>query len=100
MRAIAMSTRPVVASLLGVKLTVTPPWRMKVPSWGAPRTRRIAGLYVTVSVSTDTRDALLIESGTGYGPPATRNSVPGVVTMICAGVAVGPPAVVGGVAGG
>src|SRR3954470_10373048 len=33
------------------------------------------------------REALLIEIGTVYGPPDTRNSVPGGVTMICAGVA-------------
>ena len=59
---------------------------MNVPSCTV-RTRSTAGLKVTVSVSVDTRDALLIETGTVYGPPATRNSVPGGVTMICAGVA-------------
>ncbi len=71
------------ASMRGVKVAVTPPWRMNVPSCTL-RTRSTAGLYVTVNVIIDMRDALLIESGTVYGPPATRNSG-GAVTMICAG---------------
>src|SRR5689334_20904455 len=48
------------------------------------------------SVSTDTRDALLIDTGSVYCPPATRNSVPGGVRMICAGV-LGAPAGLGAV---
>ena len=43
----------------------------------------------------DSLDALLIDTAVVYGPLATRNSVPGGVTMICAGVA----APAGGVAG-
>src|SRR6516225_10061689 len=80
-----MSTRPAVASLRGVNVAVTLPCRMNVPSWMV-RTRRIDGLYVSVSVMTDSRCALLIDTGTVYGPPATWNVVPGGVTMICAGV--------------
>src|SRR5262249_4888337 len=80
-----MSTRPAVASMRGVNVAVTPPWRMNVPPWTV-RTRRIAGLKVIDSVITDRRCALLIETGTVYGPPATWNVVPGGVTMICAGV--------------
>src|SRR5688572_6933770 len=93
----AMSTRPAGASMRGVKLVVTPPCRMNVPSCTV-RTRRTFGLNVTVSVRVDTRDALLIETGTVYGPPATRNSVPGGVMMTCAAVAAGAgaPAAAGG----
>src|SRR5690349_15990742 len=99
-RVIAMSTRPVAASMRGVKVVATPPWRMNVPSC-AVRTRNTFGLYVTVSVITDSRATLLIDTGTVYGPPATRNSVPGGVMITCAvegdgGVAV--PAAAGGVA--
>jgi len=43
---------------------------------------------VIVSVSTDSREALLIETGIVYGPEATRSSG-GAVTMICAAVADG-----------
>src|SRR5512133_1886407 len=74
---------------------------MNVPSC-AVRTRSTFGLNVTVSVTTDTRDALLIDSGTVYGPPATRNSVPGGVTITCAVFApagVAAPAAAGGVTG-
>ena len=39
---------------------------------------------MTVNVITESRATLLIEIGTVYGPPATRYSVPGDVTMICA----------------
>ena len=53
-----------------------------------------------VKVITDTRDALLIDTGTVYGPPATWNVVPGTVRMTCAGVAVrGPCGAAGGVVG-
>ena len=48
---------------------------MNVPSCTL-RTRSTVGLKVTVSVITDRRDALLIDSGTVYGPPATWNSSP------------------------
>src|SRR5947207_2471654 len=76
----------------GVNAAVKPPCRMNVPSCTV-RTRSSAGLYVTVNASIDTRDALLIDTGTVYGPPATRNSVPGAVTIICAavGAALGAP---------
>src|SRR4051812_39196903 len=99
-RVTAMSTRPAAASIRGVNVVGTLPCRMKVPSCTV-RTRSTFGLNVTVSVITDTRDALLIESGTVYGPPATRNSVPGGVTRICAAVDdVGAaPAVPGGAGG-
>ena len=59
---------------------------MNVPSCTL-RTRSTFGLNVIVNVITDTRDALLIDTGTVYGPPATWNVVPGTVRMICAGVA-------------
>src|SRR5262245_59829811 len=76
---------------------------MNVPSV-AVRTRSSAGLYVIVSVTVEIRDALLIDSGTLYGPPPTRNSVPGGVVMTWARVAAGdvPGGVVraGGAAGG
>src|SRR5918994_3823978 len=96
----AMSTRPLAASICGVKVVATPPWRMNVPSWTL-RTRSTFGLNVIVRVITDTREALLIETGTVYGPPATWNVVPGTVRMTCAGVAVEAPgaAAAGGVVG-
>src|SRR2546428_253564 len=96
-----MSTRPAAASIFGVNDAVTPPCRMNVPSCTV-RTRSTFGLYVIVKVITETRDALLIETGTVYGPPATRNSVPGGNTLICAGVAgvVGVVPGAGGVPGG
>src|SRR4051812_25447897 len=99
-RVTAMSTRPAAASIRGVNVVGTLPCRMKVPSCTV-RTRNTFGLNVTVSVMTDTRDALLIDSGTVYGPPATRNSVPGGVTRICAAAGdVGPaPAAPGGAGG-
>ena len=90
-----MSTRPVAASMRGVKLAVTPPWRMNVPSCTF-RTRSTAGLNVTVSVIVDSRDAFATASGTVYGPPAVRNSC-GAVMVICAADAAG---IAGGVAGG
>ena len=46
----------------------------------------MAGLYVTVSDIVEIRDALLIEIGARYGPPAILNSVPAGVMMTCAGV--------------
>ena len=48
---------------------------MKLPSCTV-RTRSIAGSKVSVSVIVDSRDALVIEIGTVYGPPPTRNVVP------------------------
>ena len=69
----------------GVKDAITPPCRMKVPSCTV-RTRSTAGLYVIVNVTTETRAALLIETGIVYGPPATWKVVPGGDTMIWAGV--------------
>ena len=48
-----------------------------------------------VIVSVDNRDALFTETGTVYGPPATRNSLPGGVTMICAAGVVAAPGVAG-----
>src|SRR5215217_6559724 len=45
----------------------------------------------------DSRAALLIAIGTVYGPPPTRNSGPGVVTLTW-GVGVGVPAGLAGVA--
>src|SRR6188768_1485348 len=94
----AMSTRPLAASICGVKLVATPPWRMNVPSWTL-RTRSTLGLKVIVRVIVDTREALLIDTGTVYGPPATWKVVPGTVRMTCDGVAVAGPAGVGGVVG-
>src|SRR5919106_2605571 len=91
-----MSTRPAAASIRGVNDVATPPCRMNVPSCTF-RTRSTFGLNVTVSVITETRWALLIETGTVYGPPATWNVVPGTVRMTCAGVgAAGPVAAPGG----
>src|ERR671912_130932 len=81
------STRPVAASMRGVKLAPTPPCRMKVPSCTV-RTRSTLGLKVIDRLSVETRDALLIETGTVYGPPPTWKTVPGTVTITCAGVAV------------
>src|SRR4029453_7141849 len=93
-----MSTRPAARSILGVNVALTLPWRMNIPSCTF-LTRRTFGLNVTVSVIVEARDTLLIETGTVYGPPATRNS-PGGVTRICAapGVA-GVPVGAAGVAG-
>src|SRR6185436_18901100 len=92
----AMSTRPLAASICGVKLVAMPPWRMNVPSWRL-RTRSTLGLKVIVRVIVDTREALLIDTGTVYGPPATWNVVPGTVRMICPGVACGAPGAAAGV---
>src|SRR5688572_26872662 len=86
-RAIVMSTRPCTASIFGVNDTVVEPWRMNVPSWTL-RTRTTCGLNVTVSDIVETRCALLIATGARYGPPAILNSVPAVVMITCAGVAV------------
>src|SRR4051794_18512337 len=78
-----MSTRPTAASMRGVNVAVTPPWRMNVPSCTL-RTLSTFGLNVTVSVIVDSRDALLTESGTVDGPLATRISG-GAVTITCVG---------------
>src|SRR5258706_10596923 len=94
-----MSTRPAAASIRGVNVVGTLPCRMKVPSCTL-RTRSTFGLNVMVSVIIDTRDALLIDTGTVYGPPATRNSFPGGVTITCAVVALGGVAAPGAAGGG
>src|SRR4051794_17699697 len=93
----AMSTRPVTALMFGVNVTIAPPWLMNVPPVTC-RTRNTLGLNVSVNVMVDRRDTLLIEIGTVYGPPATRNSVPGVVISSCAAPA-GPGAVGAGAGG-
>src|SRR5438093_11148227 len=72
---------------------------MKLPSCTA-RTRSAAGLKVIVSVTLDTRDAPVIDTGTVYGPPPTRNSVPGGVTSTCAAAGVAAGGVAGGTAAG
>src|SRR5512138_994429 len=56
---------------------------MKLPSCTA-RTRSAAGLKVIVNDNPDSRDALVADTATVYGPPPTRNSGPGGVTTICA----------------
>src|SRR5688572_16202098 len=94
----AMSTRPLATSICGMNVVATPPWRMNVPSWTL-RTRSTLGLKVIVRVITDTREALLIDTGTMYGPPATWKVVPGTVRMTCDGVAAAGPGGVGGVVG-
>jgi hypothetical protein len=45
-------------------------------------------MYVIVNAIVESRDALLIEMGVLYGPPATLNSLVGGVKMTCAGVSV------------
>src|SRR5437763_5568812 len=80
-REIVMSTRPPLACWVNVALA--PPVRMKLPSCTA-RTRRIAGSKVSVSVIVVMRAAPLIEIGTVYGPPPTRNVVPGGDSTTCA----------------
>ena len=47
----------------GVNAALSPPCRMKVPSC-TERARKTFGLYVTVNVTTETREAVLIEIGT------------------------------------
>ncbi|PYR06337.1 MAG: hypothetical protein DMG00_19305 [Acidobacteria bacterium] len=85
-----------------VKVTLTPPARMNVPSFTL-RTRSFVASNVSVSVSVERRVASVIEIGTVYGPPPTRNVGPGGDRMICAdpmpGVVVGPGAT-GSAAGG
>src|ERR687898_1447345 len=56
---------------------------MKLPSC-TDRTRSGPGLKVTVRDTVAIRGALVTEMGTVYGPPPTRNSVPGAVTATCA----------------
>src|SRR4030095_4046902 len=56
---------------------------MKLPSCTA-RTRTAAGLNVTVNDNPESRDALVADTATVYGPPPIRNSGPGGVTTIWA----------------
>src|SRR4051812_16392942 len=56
---------------------------MKLPSLTA-RTRSIAGSKVIVSAIIESRDTFVIDTGTVYGPPPTRNVVPGGVRITCA----------------
>ena len=84
-----MSTRPAAASTCWVNVAWMPPWFITAPGFTL-RTRSTAGLKVTENDSVDSRVAPEIDSGTMYGPPPTRNSVPGGLSSTCAG---------GGVAG-
>jgi hypothetical protein len=59
----AMSIRPEAASTCCVNVALTPPERMKLPSWMA-RTRRTDGLKVIVSVAPETIDAPVMDTGT------------------------------------
>src|SRR3954451_1930109 len=93
-RIIVMSTRPLLVCCVNVAFA--PPDRMKLPSL-TTRTRSKAGLYVNVSVIDDSRLASVIEIGTVYGPPPTRNVVPGGDRITCAEPM---PGVVVGSAGG
>src|SRR5690606_17082334 len=97
-RTTAISTRPAAASIRGVKVAATVPWRMNVPSWTL-RTRSTDGLNVTVNVIVDSRETLLIEIGTTYGPPETRSSGEVVVTITWAASGVAGAGSAGGVAG-
>src|SRR5438128_4355638 len=65
------------------KATLTLPARMKLPSWTV-RTRSLVASYTSVSVTVDRRCASVTDSGTVYGPPPTRNVVPGGEMMTCA----------------
>src|SRR5215470_1943791 len=56
---------------------------MKLPSFTL-RTRSFVGSNVSVNVSVEMRVASVIEMGTVYGPPPTRNIGPGGEMMICA----------------
>src|ERR1019366_1164716 len=56
---------------------------MKLPSC-TMRTRRSAGLNVSVSVTVESRVAPTTEIGTVYGPPPTRNAVEGGERITCA----------------
>ena len=78
------------------KTTETPPARRKLPSCTL-RTRSFVGSKTSVSVTVEIRDASLISSGTVYGPPPTRNVVPGGEINTCAEPI---PADVVGTAGG
>src|SRR5438034_2252231 len=80
-RDIVMSIRPPLACCVNVALV--PPVFMKLPSSTA-RTRRIAGSKVNVSVIVVIRVAPVIEIGTVYGPPPTRNVVPDGESTTCA----------------
>jgi hypothetical protein len=58
-----MSMRPAPESTCCVKVGVTLPWRMNVPS-DTLRTRSSAGLNVMEMVTADRRDAPVIDTGT------------------------------------
>src|SRR5262249_22171369 len=75
--------RPAIGSTCCVNWAAEPPCRMKLPSCTL-RTRSAAGLKVIVTETFERRDAFDTEIGTVYGPPPTRNSVPGGVSRICA----------------
>jgi hypothetical protein len=66
-----------------VKTTGTPPERRKLPSCTL-FTLSFVGSKTSVSVTVEIRDASLISSGTVYGPPPTRNVVPGGEIRTCA----------------
>ena len=97
-RVMTMSTRPAAGSIRGVNEVATPPWRMKLPSCTV-LARTADPLKVIVIVAVDARDTPLIEIGTGYGPPPTRNSVPEGVTITCAAPAAAAGAVGAGGSG-
>src|SRR5688572_480662 len=79
-----MSTRPAAASIWWLKAWVAPPCLKNGPSW-TDRTRTVDGVYVSVTLMIDNRDAPLTAIGTVYGPPPTLNSGPGVVTASVTG---------------
>src|SRR3989338_6401354 len=56
---------------------------MKLPSCTA-RTRSLVGSNMSVIVIVESRVALVMDTGTVYGPPPTRNAVPGGDVMTCA----------------
>src|SRR5436190_6284480 len=101
-REIVMSIRPPLTCWLNT--ADAPPVRMKGPSCTV-RTRSTFGSNVIVRLMVVSRVAPLIDTGTVYGPPPTRNVVPGVEMTTCAdpmpGVVIGNSAVgAGGGAGG
>ena len=73
-RVIVMSTRP--GADCWVNDALAPPDRMKLPSLTA-RTRSSAGSKVRVIVTVDSRDTLVTEIGTVYGPAPTLKTLPG-----------------------
>ena len=78
---IVMSTRP--GAICWVNVAFAPPDRMKLPSCTL-RTRSSAGSKVSVSVMVDSRETFVIEIGTVYGPPPTRNVARGGDRTTCA----------------